>query len=145
MAQDITSANAVFIISCPGVFAAPQQLQGFSTDDIYSTDPMEIAETLLGVDGQISAGVTSVPVVTGISLMAGSPSSPVFDAIYTQSRAQQAIYFIQGTLKLISINMKYNLINGVLVTYPPIPDGKKILQPRKFTIRWESVIPVGTN
>ena len=144
VAQDITSANASLILTCPGVFTAPQQIQGFATDDIYSTDPLEIAETMMGVDGYLSGGMVYNPVVTGMSLMAGSPSIPVFDQIYTQSRAQEAVYFMQGTIKLLSINMKYNLLNGILVTYPPIPDAKKLLQPRRFTIRWEAVVPVGT-
>lgn len=144
MAQDITSANASLILTCPGVFSAPQVIQGFATDDIYSVDPLEIAETMMGVDGGLSGGMVYNPVVVGYSLMAGSPSIPVFDQIYTQSRANEAVYFMQGTIKLTSINMKFNLINGLLVTYPPVPDGKKLLQPRKFTVRWESVIPVGT-
>ena len=144
MAQDITSANAAIVITCPGVLIAPSQLQGFAADDIFDVDPLEIAETMMGVDGYLSAGVVFNPVVQSYTLMAGSPSTPVFDQIYTQSRSNEAIYFIQASVKLLSIGMKYNLINGVLVTYPPIPSAKKLLQPRKFTIRWESVVPVAT-
>lgn len=144
MAQDITSANAAITLSCPGVFSAPQLMQGFAVDDIFSTDPLEIAETMMGVDGRLSGGMVYNPVTQGWSFMAGSPSIPVFDQIYTQGRANEAVYFMQANIKLIAINMKYNLINGLLVTYPPIPDAKKLLQPRKFAIRWESVVPVGT-
>ena len=32
--------------------------------------------------------------------------------------------------------------NGVLSGYKPISDAKKVLQPRKFSITWESVNPL---
>lgn len=144
MAQDITSANATIIVTCAGVLVAPAQLQGFAADDIYTTDPLEIAETMMGVDGGLSGGMVYNPVVQSFALMAGSPSTPVFDQIYTQSRANQAVYFLQASVKLLSIGMKFNMINGILVTYPMMPDAKKLLQSRKFTVRWESVVPVAT-
>lgn len=139
--NDITSANAVLILSAQGVFNTPQQIQGFASDDVYSVDPLEIAETSMGVDGQLSAGFVYNPVKVGYSLQAGSASIAIFDALYIQSRKTQSIYFLNGSITLKSTGVKYSLVNGVLTTYATMPDGGKILKPRKFNITWESVSP----
>ena len=56
MAGTITGASAVIMLSVPGLFSTPQQLQGFATDDIFDTAAIASAETLMGVDGNLSGG-----------------------------------------------------------------------------------------
>ena len=143
MAQDITSANAALIISCPGVFQA-QQIQGFASDDVYAVDPLEIGQTVMGVDGQLSAGFVFNPVSVKYSLQAGSPSVTLFDTLYQQSLQNEQVYWLQGSIRLFSTNNKYTLTNGVLTNYPPVPDAGKILKPRVFTVVWERITPAPT-
>lgn len=142
---DITSANSVLILSASGVWSGPQQIQGYATDDVYSADPLEIAEIMMGVDGGLSAGFVYNALPVGYSLMAGSPSIALFDALYTQSRATKSIYWLNGSILLPALKMKYALVNGVLKTYPAISDGGKTLKPRKFSIVWESISPAQSN
>lgn len=50
MSNTITSANAVFMLSVPGVTAAPTQLYEFGVDDAFLTEAVDATETQVGVD-----------------------------------------------------------------------------------------------
>lgn len=141
MSGSITSANAIFMLAIASVFPVPQQLQKFSADNIYSTDPLEVAEVSMGIDGRLSAGFIFVPTKQGITLQADSESNDVFDAWYAQEQALHDKLRCSGVLLLPAISRKWTMANGVLSTYPPIPDAGRVLAPRKFGITWESVSP----
>ena len=138
---NITAADSIYIINIPNVLLAPVQLQGFAADDIFDTEPLEAAETLMGVDGILSAGFIFVPVPQSITLQADSASNSVFDAWWTQEQANKTKYAASGQIRLKSIGTKWALTNGFLVTYPVIPNAGRTLKPRKFMIRWQSAFP----
>jgi hypothetical protein len=137
----ITSANATFMLSITGLFPVPVKLQGFAADDIFSTDPLASVETIMGVDGLLSAGFVFVEVKQGISLQADSPSNTLFDAWHAAQQLAKDVIKADGLVLLPSITTTWTLTKGFLTTYPPIPDGGKTLKPRKFGITWESVSP----
>ena len=141
MAGKITAANAVLMLSVVGLFPTPQQIQGFAADDIYDTEDLETAETLMGVDGKLSAGFVYNPVRQGFTLQADSNSNCFFENLYSAQRAARDIYFLNGTVLLPSIGKLYTMTSGVMSGYKSLADGKKVLQPRKFMITWESVAP----
>lgn len=138
---NITASNAVYILSIPNVLLAPVQLQGFAADDIFDTEPLEAAETMMGVDGILSAGFVFVPVSQSITLQADSASNSAFDAWWTQEQANKTKYPATGQIKLTSIGTKWALSQGFLVTYPVIPNAGRVLKPRKYMIRWQSAFP----
>lgn len=135
----ITSANAVITMSIAGLFAAPQQLQGFAADDIFSTDAIDASEVSMGMDGILSAGYVPAAISQNFMLQANSVSVDMFDQWYLAQRQIRDVFFAQGTIVLSSISAKYALVNGVLRNYPPIADAARTLRPRRFTIVWESV------
>jgi hypothetical protein len=141
MVRTLTDVNAVIMISIVGVFPAPVQIQGFAADDIFSTDPLNSAELSMGVDGKLSAGFVFVQSTFGISLQSDSPSCDFFDFWYDFQQSQRELFPAFGQVVLPSIGRKWLMNKGFLTTYPPIPDGGKILKPRKFVITWESVLP----
>jgi hypothetical protein len=141
---DITAANAVLTLSIPPLFVIPQQLQGFATDDVYDIPQIKSVEVLMGVDGVLSSGFVYVEIPQEITLQADSASNRLFDTWWTQMQAAQVGYAAQGLIKLNSILTKFVLINGYLTGYKPSPQVKKILQPRKFQITWESIAPAPT-
>ena len=138
----ITAANAIFSLSINKLITAPQILYGFAADDIFDTESLEIGEVMMGVDGFLSAGYVHTPVKQTISLMADSPSMRLFEDWYKAQQASGEIYFAQGNVTLSSINRQYILTKGVMTNYSPISDVKKLLQPRKFSLVWESVTGV---
>lgn len=140
--MSITSADAILTMTQPVLFPNPQQITNFATDDVYDTDQIRTLEAMMGVDGNLSFGFVFVPVLQNYTLMADSPSiSGFFDIIYTQQRAAKTSYPIGGVIVLPSLGKKFIMTNGGLSNYKVAPDAKRVLQPQKFQITWESIVP----
>ena len=139
--MSITGATAVVMLTLPGLFPVPFQLQGFAADDVYDTDDLQSAETLMGVDGKLSGGFVFVPVVQRYKLQADSPSIFFFDTWYTTQVQLRDTINVSGLVAIPSLGKKYTMTKGFLTGYKPIPDGKKLIQPQNFAITWESVFP----
>lgn len=137
----ITGSTAIVMLSIPGLFPAPQQLQGFSADDIFDVDAIESAETLMGVDGVMSAGFVYVPINQRISLQADSPSNLIFDTWWASQQQIQDLFFANAVVYLTALGTKWQLTKGALVSYKPLPGVKKLIQPRAHTIRWQTSLP----
>jgi len=138
--NSITSVNAVFMLAISGLYTIPQQIQGFSAEDIFDNEVTAPAEVSLGLDGKLSAGFIPVMVKQSITLQADSDSNLLFEAWDAAQKAAKEIYRANGILRVSSINKSYVLTNGVLTSYPVMADAKKILSPRKYGITWESVV-----
>lgn len=136
--NSITSANAIFALAIDGIFTSPQQLQGFAADDIFDTPAIAPTEFSMGLDGKLSAGWVPVAIAQSITLQADSDSIVVFDTWYATQVSQRDVYFANATIMLPSVGLVYTMKRGVLTGYAPLSDAKKMLQPRKFTITWES-------
>lgn len=143
---DITSANAVLTLSVTDFLPVPQRIQGFATDDIFSVGRVAPVETMMGIDGNLSAGFLFTEKKMEITLMAGSPSNSFFDAVQQAQEAAVQPLTITGVLTLPSRGKSYNLVNGFMTGYPPTENAKKVLQPRQFEITWENIqaSPVGS-
>jgi hypothetical protein len=137
----LTVANSIIMLSVNGLYGTPQQLQGYAADDVFDAEEVDAAETSMGVDGNLSGGLIYVEKPWMISLQSNSPSNDVFDNWIQSQFAQNDIYTADMTIALPGLGTSYAFTNGILKKYPPMPSGKKILQPRKFTIVWESISP----
>ena len=137
----ITGANATFLLAIATLFPAPQQLQGFAADDVFGSDPIDSTEFLMGVDGFMSSGFVFVPVRMSVHLQADSPSNFIFDTWYSAQQVARDVFPASATVLLTAIGTKYTLQNGVLTSYKPTSDAKKLLQPRTHTITWNSISP----
>lgn len=137
--MSITSSNSIVMISIPGLFDVPQLLQGYSADDVFSTESINSAELSMGVDGVMSAGFVFVPIKQTFTLQADSLSNLLFDILYQSQQSIQEIYRIDGIIILPALFRKWSCRRGVLSNYPPLPDAGKTLKPRAFDITWESI------
>lgn len=142
--SSITSANAIVTITIPGLFNTPQQLQGFSADNIYDVDSLDVVETAMGVDGKLSGGFVYNPVNQTFTLQADSASNAIFETWAATQKQIKDVYTANGSTTLPSVGKSYIQTKGFLVSLPPMPSAAKILQPRKYVIRWESsqAVPV---
>lgn len=138
----ITAANAAITLVIDGVFGSGQQLQGFAADDIFSTEQISPTDTIMGVDGFLSGGRVPNPIAWSISLQADSPSQFVFDNWYQTQQLIGETVIASGIVTLPAISMSYSLVKGFLTRYSPITDARRVLQPRRFTITWESVFGI---
>ena len=137
----VTAADIVMTISVPLVFASPQQIQGFATDEVTDIPALRSAEVMMGVDGILSSGFVFVPVPQTLSLQGDSASNDLFDAWWTQMQQTKASYLASGLLKVPSIGKKYTLVSGVLTSYKPISNAKKLLKSRTYEITWQNIAP----
>lgn len=141
----ITAANAVLMLAVPPLFPVPQQIQGFSTDDVYNIPQIKSVETMMGVDGVLSGGFVYVQIPQEITLQADSASNRFFDTWWAQMQAAKDIYAAAGLIQLPSVLTKFIQTKGFLTGYSPAPQAKKVLQPRRFEITWESILPAPTS
>ena len=135
----ITSSNAIITLTIPGLFAVPQQLQGFSADNVYDMGDQEIVQTSMGVDGLLSGGYVNNPIEQSFTLQSDSPSNVIFEVWASSQLQAKDIYVANGETRLPSLNRSYVSTKGYLISLPPAPSAGRILAPRRYVIRWERV------
>ena len=137
--KTVTAANIVLTINVPEVLATPINIQQYGTDEAVECDPVDIAETMMGVDGKMSAGLLPAITPMKITLQADSDSISLFETWDATQKANgnsliyatNAVYIHPSTKKI------YNLTKGALKNMQRVPGAKKILQQVTFLIHWE--------
>lgn len=137
--RTITSANSQFVLTIPDVFPAPVVMQGYAADDAFSVEAFDVAETLMGVDGNMSAGF--VPNVKKLTFMlqADSPSLAAIEAWLGAMETAREVIFASAVIVLPSTQRTYIFTKGVLTNAKKLPDGKKVLQPVPYVITWQDI------
>jgi hypothetical protein len=135
----LTAADVVITITVDGLFDTPTQLQGFAADNIIDTDAIVNAETVIGVDGRLSAAFVHNKVPQKIHLQADSESIDLFDAWYRAQQNNQKIYFASLMITSISTGKTYTATRGVMVKGKAVPDFKKKIEAQEYDLEWESV------
>lgn len=136
----ITAADCVFTLTVDTIYPTGVVLEGFAADNIYATDAKTLAETVMGVDGYLSAGFVHTSVNQTISIMPDSDSWPVFENWAILSEAGRAVFRCSATVLLPALGKKYTHTNGVLKTWKALPDAQKTLQPGQAVIEWARVV-----
>lgn len=136
----LTVANSVFTLVVPGIFPAPFRVQGYSADDVFSTEAVQTVQTLMGVDGLLSAGYVAVERQMGLTLQADSPSVDAFETWAQTQDFQLDAFSADGSIELPGLGRIFTLTKGFLTSYNPIPNARKILEPRRYAITWEKIL-----
>ena len=136
----LTASNSVITLGVFGIFSTAQILHGFDVDDMFSSEAITSAETSMGVDARLSAGWVPTEKKTTFTLQADSISNDVFDVWHMTQEAAQELSVAFGVVILPAISKKFVLGRGFLTSYMPITDAKKLLQPRKYVVTWESIL-----
>lgn len=137
----LTAANVVLAISVANLFDTPVQIQGFASDEAFDFTDVESSETVMGVDGILSAGWLPKELMQAISLQADSSSNQFFEDWYGNQQQARDLLIASGTVTYPSVGKQYNLVRGFLKGYSPAPKAGKILQPRKYSIVWNYIQP----
>jgi hypothetical protein len=136
----ITSANATLSLAINNYFPIPQTIQGFAVDDAFEGEAVQQSETLMGVDGILSAGKVFMPYKMTIHLQADSPSVFLFDAWRTAQDAAVDVFSASGSIVLPATSTVFTLQNGFLTSATPFPAVKKTLEPLVYEITWQRII-----
>lgn len=139
--KTLTAANSVYLLSVRGVYTTAQPLQGYSTDRAFETEAPTTAQVVKGVDGYMSAGFVPFTTKQTITLQADSPSIELFENWLAAMKQAREIIYADGTLNIPSVQRKYAMTKGVLLTPSPVPGAAKILEPRAFVIEWDTIDP----
>ena len=139
----LTVANIAFTISVPDVFPVPFPVQGFSQDDVVEFPEVKPTEVLMGVDRRKSSGYVAHLIPLRITLQADSPSIFFFERWW--QTLDQVTDDLPASASIISqsLGKAWAFSNGTLTSYPPGPQGKKLFQPQRFELMFESVIVAG--
>ena len=143
--RTITSANLVYMITIAGIVTTPTQLYGFAVDDAFSQGEVDHAELQQGVDALVGAGWIPALIPQKFMFLASSPSVDLFELWAQTNNTNQSSFAAQATVSIPAINKTYNMIDGYLKGYSPLPDAKKVLSPRSFTITWSDIQPALTS
>ena len=138
-ARTITAANAVYMLTIPGLYSAPVQIQGFGTDEAFTTEAIEPFEGMMGVDGRYSAGFVPRETMQNITLQSDSLSIDVIERWYQTEVSNREKLPANGSITIASIGKRFTLTRGFLSQWVSIPSTRKVLQPRPFRITWETV------
>lgn len=144
MVRSITSTNSTFLLSIAGLYDVPQQLQGYTADDAFAIESVQMVETMPGIDGNLSAAYVYTPRVTSVTLQADSASLAIFDNWASAMQAAREILAANAIITLPGIGMTYALRKGFLTGYSPMSEVKKTLAARRFQITWQTVIATPT-
>ena len=136
---DITAANASAVMTVEDLYPNGIKLERFSTDAAIVADSQQIAETRMGVDGKMAAGVTPNIYPVTVTLEANSPTATSFTTIYEAMNANKRLYVCNLTIKIPSIGRTYQFSNGVLQTANPMPALNKVLAPTTWVFHFESM------
>lgn len=135
----LTNANSVLMLAVAGVYPVAQSLQGFATDDMFSSPDVVPVETQMGVDGLLSAGFTPYPTEIEITFQADSPSLVIIDTWKAVQDTAREVFAANMTILISGTGQKFACTRGFMTSVSPMPSGKKILQPRKVKITFQSV------
>ena len=140
MAIDITSANSKLRIVIPQLFPAGFDVDDYAADSMFETAALQNKEDMMSADGKYHAGYVFNPVEFTINLMATSRAAALLDQVYSAERTAISAFTVNATLILTSQdNTKYNMVNGVLYSWNPVPAGRRVLQPRAAVFHFESI------
>ena len=95
MNRNITSADAIAVMTIDSLYPQGFRLEQFSTDAAISQGDDTVSETRMGVDGHMVAGYTpSIKTIT-ITLEPSSPSIPYLDDLYkSMQKTKKRIFAI---------------------------------------------------
>lgn len=139
MAGTLTVANSSMVLRIADLFSTGVPLQGYAADEVFSAEPAVHIETMMGVDGRLSGGWVPAERTVSISLMGDSDSNIIFEEwAGAQKQRRDAML---GTLivTIFAINRVYTCTYGFLRNYSSLPDARRVLQPRRYSITFQSI------
>ncbi len=136
----ITSADAIFALTVTNLYPSARVLEGYAADAMFALGDTEMAVSVRGADGKLSAGFVFGEYLQTITIMPDSSSRELFETWQLTSQTAKAVFRCNATIILPAIGRKFTLTNGVLQRAKAIPDANRVLQQVTYQINWETVV-----
>lgn len=137
--NNITSANATAYMVVKDLYPTGFALNNFSTDQAVDQGEDTIAETRIGVDGNMAAGYVPSIKTVNIQFEAASPSVPYMNNVYLASQKNRRTYEITFVVKVPAVGKTYTYSGGVMKTGKVLPSLKKVLDPVSYGFDFERI------
>ena len=135
--NNITSANATAYMVVKDLYPTGFVLNNFATDQAIDEGEDTIAETRIGVDGNMAAGyIPSIKNVT-ITFEAASPSVPYMNTLYLAAQKNMRTYECTLVINVPATGKTYTYSRGVLKTAKALPALKNVLDPVTYSFDFE--------
>lgn len=141
----ITSADAIFALTVTNLYPSARVLEGYAADAMFALGDTEMAVSVRGADGKLSAGFVFGEYLQTITIMPDSSSRELFETWQLTSQTAKAVFRCNATIILPAIGRKFTLTNGVLQRAKAIPDANRVLQQVTYQINWETVVSEAYN
>lgn len=136
MGRSLTSVNSTFMLGAIGVFSDLVKIEGYSANTAWSMGEVTLAQTSMGVDGNLAAGWLPYMTTMSLELMPNSSSNDFFERILSYQDLIQETVELFGNLQIPSIGRKYAFENGVISKMSLAPSATQTLQPKKVELIW---------
>lgn len=137
--HDITSANAAAILTVSELYPGGIQLEQFAANTAIGIDSTQVAETRMGVDGHLAAGVIPNIFQVTINLEANSRSRKALANVFKAMRENYRPYTCNLVIQMTSTGETYNFRGGVLQTAQSMPGLETVLAPTSWVFHFESM------
>jgi hypothetical protein len=139
MPIDITSANSKLRIVVPAYYPGGFDVDDYAADNMFEAAPLKNKEDMMSADGKYHAGYVFNPAEFTINLMPTSNSLSLLDDWTAAERATISAFACNAVLTVPALGKKWTMVNGVLFSLPPLPPGRRVLQPRPAVFHFESI------
>lgn len=137
--SDISSANSSLSIIVPSLYPSGFTVDNYAADSMFEAAALTTKEELMTADGKYHAGLIFNPTELTLTLAPPSTAASNFDDWQAYEKTARSVFTCNATLRIPSLSVKYNFVNGVLFTWTPTPPGKRIMQPRPVVLHFEGV------
>lgn len=133
-----TAASVIVTLVADELYPQGKTIEGFAEDSLRDLENLQVTETVMGVDGKLSAGFVFNPVNITLHLMPDHSGYSVFENIAQVQAVLKAPIFLSMTIVDVSLKRKYTLVKGVLSSWSPMPNATKTMQPVDAEMIFES-------
>lgn len=142
--RTLTSANSRLYLSVATIYPTMNLIQGYTADDITDTDAVQPGQVIKGLDGRLSAGYIPFAIPQNLTLQGDSVSNDLFENVLEYEKSAAEKYVWTGLLIIPATTRQYAMTRGFLTSIPQTPALRNLVQPRRYTITWESITPSST-
>lgn len=139
---DTTSANLNGTMVVELLYPAGFEVTNFGTDNAVGTDDFQVAESRMGVSGDLAQGYTPQPITLNITILPGSPTYFKFCNILRNMQVNKRIYNTTFVVDLPSIGVVKTYSNGGMTLSNIMPAAQATLQDTTWQFQFANVTTI---
>ena len=136
--KTLTATDAIVSVKVDNLFPVPQIIDGFEIDNAFQLSDINIAQTVLTLDGELTGGYVPSIVDFTINVLPVSLSKQFFVDWMQASKTNQTMFKATFNITIPGEKASYILTDVILVTGKILPSVNSILQPVSYKVQVSS-------